>query len=130
MKNISEIDSLNQSIIFLENKRAEELILLKEQFDLVHENLRPSNLIKSAFVEITTSPVIKNNTGGIVMGLTSGFLLKKVLVGASRNPFKRILGGLLQFAITNVVSKHFDGIKSTGGNLLQRFIKPKNESEN
>jgi len=130
MKKLNETESLNQSIILLENKQAEELILLKEQFSVVHEHLRPINLLKSTFHEITSSPEIKNNTGGIVFGLTSGYLLKKVIVGASSNPIKRVLGGLVQYAITNVVSKHFDGIKSTGGNLLQRFIKPRNESEN
>lgn len=123
MKMKNETDALNETIVLLQNKRAEELKLLKEQFHLTYESLKPINLIKSTFHEVTASPEIKNNILNNAIGLTTGYLSRKVLVGASHNPIKKIFGILLQFAIANVVSKHTDTIKSAGENLLHRIFK-------
>lgn len=131
MKKKNETDTLNETIILLQNKQAEELKLLKEQFHLTYETLKPINLIKSSFHEVTSSPSpdIKNNLLNNVIGLTTGYLSKKIIVGASNNPIKKILGALLQFTIANVVSKHSDAIKSVGGNLLHRILKRSSETQ-
>ena len=129
MKNKNATEALNESITLLENKRTEELKLLKEQLHLVHDNLKPINLLKSTFHEITSSPDIKNNIVSNAIGITTGYLTKKVLFGAARNPVTKLVGTLLQFAVTNVVSKHSDAIKSTGEDLLFRFIKHRKESK-
>jgi hypothetical protein len=44
--------------------------------------------------------------------MATGYLTKKILVRSSHNPFKRILGNVLQFAITNIVAKRTDPLKS------------------
>ncbi len=123
MKQHIETDALNEVIRLLEIKRAEEFNLLKEQFHLVQDRLKPINLIKSVFQEITATPAIKHNIVNSTIGLTTGFLAKKVLFGTARNPVSKLFGTLFQFVITNVVAKHSDSIKSTGENLLQRFLK-------
>jgi hypothetical protein len=123
MKKKNEIDTLNETIVMLQKKRTEELKLLKEQFYLTYESLKPINFIKSTFREVTSSPNIKNNLLNNIIGLTTGFLSKKVIIGTTNNPIKKYIGVLLQFAITNIVSKHSDIIKSAGGNLLNRILK-------
>ncbi|MFV5701252.1 hypothetical protein ACM55F_05205 [Flavobacterium sp. XS2P12] len=112
MKKINQTDLLNQTIIYLENKQALELYALKEQFQLTYESLKPLNIIKNAFTEMTTSPNIKGNIINNVVGMVTGYLTKKVLVGSTHNPIKKILGTLLQFVITNVATKHSDTLKS------------------
>lgn len=129
MKQKNETDALNEAISLLENKRAEELKLLKEQLHLVSESLKPINLIKNTWHEVASSPEIKNNIVNNTIGLATGYLTKKVLFGASHNPVKKLIGTLLQFAVANVVSKHSDGIKSTGENLLHRFLKYRKEAQ-
>lgn len=129
MKKKNETDTLNQTIISLQNKQAQELKSLKEQFHLTYESLKPINLIKNTIAQVTESPEIKNNLVNNAIGLTTGYLSKKVLFGASHNPIKKVLGTLLQFAIANVVSKHSDTIKSTGENLLHRFLKYRKETK-
>jgi len=129
MKPKVESDSLSQAINLLQVKRAEELKLLKDEFYLLHDSLKPINLIKSTFHEITSTPDIKNNMVSTAIGLTTGYLSKKAIFGTSHNPIKKIVGLLLQFAITNIVSKNADGIKSTGENLFQRFLKNRRESK-
>lgn len=116
-------DTLKEAIALTRYKQAQELKLLKAQFHLTLESLKPVNLIKSAFHKVTSSPEIKNNLVNDAIGLTTGYLSKKVLVGSTRNPIKKLFGVLLQFAIANVVAKHSDTIKSAGVTLLQRFLK-------
>ena len=94
---------------------------MKEQFYVTYESLKPFNLVKNTLSQVASSPEIKNNIVNNVIGLTTGFLTKKILVGASHNPIKRILGVLLQFAIANVVSRHSDSIRS-GREIILKHI--------
>lgn len=124
MKTKNETDSLNELIIAMEQKRAYEVELLKEQLHVACDSLKPLNLIKSVFHEVTDSPEIKNNLVNNAIGLGTGFVSKKIITGNSHNPFKKILGTLIQFGVANVVSKHSDDIKSIAKNLLKGFLKP------
>lgn len=128
MKQKNETYELNEAIFLLENKRADELILLKEQLHLVHETLKPINIIKRTFHEVTTSPEIKNNFINNTIGLVTGYLTKKVIFGGSHNPLKKLFGAFLQFAVTNIISKHSDGIKSVGENILNQFFEMQKRS--
>ena len=125
----TESDTLKETIVFLQDKQAQELSVLREQFYTTYESIKPINLLKNAIDEITTSGEIKNNLIANVIGLATGYISKKVIIGASHNPVKNIFGTLLQFAIANVVSKHSETIKSTVGNILQRIFKNRNETD-
>ena len=125
----NETDSLNQRIILLENQQALEMKALREQFKLAYESLRPINLIKSTFHDVTASPNLKGNIVDSAIGLAVGFLSRKVLVGSSHNPLKNIVGTMLQFAISNFASKHTDNIKTAGMNIFGRIFKGKRKTE-
>ena len=125
MKNKTSQNNLNETISLLRYKQAHELKLLKDQLDVASESLKPLNLIKSAWHDLSGSPDFKSDMLGNAIGLTTGYLSKKVFVGTSHNPVKKILGMLVQFAITNIVSKHTDSIKSIGKQLIQRIGKNK-----
>lgn len=126
MKTKNETDSLNELIITMEKKRAYELDLLKDQLHIGCESLRPLNLIKHVFHDITDSPEVKHNLVNSAIGLGTGFLSKKLLTGNTHNPIKKVFGTLLQFGVAKVVAKHTDDIKLIAGNLLKRvFISDK-----
>ena len=116
-------DELKEAIYLLKKKQAIELKLLKEQMHTVHESIKPANLIKSAFHQVVTSPDIKGNIIGSIIGLASGFVSKKAFVGGSHNPITKIIGSLLQMGVTNVASKNSDSIKSIGEKLFQLVFK-------
>ena len=122
MKKPNETDALNELILRQEQQYDTDLRLLKEQFHIAYESLKPINLIENIVHEVTTSPDIKHDVLGSVIGLVTGFISKKLLIDTSHNPIKKVLGTLLQFAIGNVVAKHSDGIKTIGGNLVSRFL--------
>ena len=105
MKKINQTEILKETILLMKMKQADELVQLKDQYHYTLESLKPLNLIKKAFGLVATSPEIKGNILSNVIGITTGYLTKKVLLGGTHNPIKRILGTVLQFAITNIVTK-------------------------
>ena len=111
MEKINQTEILKETILLMKMKQAEELVQLKDQYHYTIESLKPLNLIKNAFGLMATSPEIKGNILNNIVGMTTGYLTKKVLLGSTHNPIKRILGTMLQFVITNVVTKHSEASK-------------------
>lgn len=122
MKNKNPTDSLDEMILHLEKKNVNDLVLLREQFNITYESIKPLNQIKKIFHEITTSPEIKNDVIDNALSLGSGLLIKKIFVGSSHNFFKKTLGTIVEFSIANLVSKHSEQIKIIGNNLIQNFV--------
>lgn len=129
MKKTNETDSLNELILFQEQQYDTDLRLLKKQLHIAYESVKPINLIKNLVHDVTTSSEIKNDLGTNIMGLVTGFISKKLLVGnnSNRGIFKTIFGTILQFGIANVISKHSDDIKAFGTTLLNSLFKRKEQ---
>ncbi len=121
MKTKNETDLLNELIITTRRKRTYELELLKEELHGFCESLKPLNLIKELFQEVTNSTEIRNSLTNGAIGLGTGFLFKKMLTGNSKTLSKKILGTAIQFGVANLVSKHFDEIKMIGKRLFNRI---------
>jgi hypothetical protein len=111
MKKRNETDTLKETIALLEYRQSQELRILKEQFEVTYDSLKPLNIIKRVYSEMTTSPDLKGNLLSNAIAMATGYITRKVIVRSSHNPFKRLLGNVLQFAITNIVSKRTDPAK-------------------
>jgi hypothetical protein len=129
MQKITSIVELRESIAFLEIKQAEEGAILKEQFKETYENLRPINLIKNTLHELTSAPDLKGDLLNVSLSMAAGFLSKKIAIGTTNNPFKQILGTLLQMGVTSIVSKNADGIKSGTKSILNNLFGKKETAE-
>ena len=125
MQNITSIAGLKNSIQLLEAEQSIKEQLLKEQLFLAYESLKPVNLIRHTLKEISSSPYLIDNISGSAMGLLSGFLSRKIFVGSSGNLFKKLIGSVLQFGITNIVAQNSDVIKSVGQTVLHHFFRKK-----
>lgn len=119
MKVYNKTDALDKMIVLLKKKQAIELQSLKDQFFHTYESLKPVNLIKKTFHDVASSAEIREELITNAIGLASGYLTKKVIVGTSENPFRKILGLFLQFAIATFVTKHAETIKTAGDNILE-----------
>lgn len=126
MKKISPTVQLSEAIKVLEADHAIKGQILKDQFLVTYESLKPINLIKSTLKEIATSPIIGENVLGSIMGLASGYLSKKIVVGGSANPFRKLFGSLLQMGVASTVAKHPEIIRMFGQYIAQ-FIRHRNE---
>ena len=122
MKNISCAAELKIAIQELEFERDIQGKLLREEFFVAYENLKPVNLIKNTLSEITSSPYLIENMAGAITGLVSGYVSRKIAVGGSHNLFRKVLGSLLQFGVTNVVARHPDVLKSIGNTIIQHIF--------
>ena len=125
MGTITNITELNAAILLLENKQAQEAILLKEQFNLTYESIKPINFIRSTLKELVTAPDFKEDMLTTSMSLVAGYFSKKLAFGSSDNPLKQILGSFLQMGITSVVSKNADGIKTKFMDMLSAVFETK-----
>lgn len=111
MQNITSLEDLKFSIALLEDERKVKKQLMKDQFVLIYENLKPANLIRNTLKEISSSPYLIDNIPGTAIGLLGGFLSKKIFVGKSGNLTRKFLGSVLQFGVTNIVANNTDILK-------------------
>lgn len=125
MKPITTSAELKFAIMQLKSQQASDLVALKQEFARTREALKPMNLIRSSFREATASPDLKADVFNAVIGLTTGILTKKLIIGKTGNPFKKILGIVVEMAVANKVVKNADDIKSTGTMLFNKLFKKK-----
>lgn len=125
MKRISNVLELKQAITQLEIKQAADQAALKSQFRITYESLKPINLILNSLKEIGSAPDLKGNLLNSSLALTAGYFSKKIMVGSTLNPLKQIVGTLLQFGVTNLVSKNGGDIKSSVLKVLSQLLSKK-----
>jgi len=129
MKKSSKAKALEEAINRLQIKRSHELALLRDQFHLTYESLKPLNLLKHTFKEVSSSTEIKDGMLSNVIGLTTGYFTKAILIGSSANPIKKILGTLLQFTVATLVAQNSDSIKSIGKVVLDKLFKKPDDND-
>jgi uncharacterized membrane protein len=125
MQNITTSAELKEAIQLLEAEQVfnkEELI---EQFRITYESFKPVNLLKNTLKEMASSPNLINNVLGAAIGLGTGFLSKKIVVGGSGNIFRKLLGSLVQAGVTSAVTQHPDSIISLGQFIFQQIFRKK-----
>lgn len=128
MENISSVADLKNAIQILEFELEYKEQLLKEQFYYTYESLKPVNLLKSSLHDISSSPFLIDNILGAALGLATGFLTKKIVVGVPVTIARKLLGSLLQFGVSKIVSQHTGTLQSIGQFVFQRiFRKKRNE---
>ena len=113
---------LREAILALEKKQVEEGKILKEQFLLAYESIKPINLIKNTFKQVAESKDLKESIINTSVGLATGYVSKKLYVGSSHNPLRKLIGTVLMFGMSNIVSKNTGVIKSFGEVFLKKIL--------
>ncbi|HZK60823.1 MAG TPA: hypothetical protein VFC41_02020, partial [Anaerovoracaceae bacterium] len=78
--------------------------------------------------EISSSPYLIDNIIGTATGLATGYLSKKVFIGASGNIIRKLIGSVLQFGVTKAVAQHPDTVKSLGQLIFQHIFSKKEKN--
>ena len=125
MENINSATGLKLAIQAKQFEYSIQGELLKEQFFVIFESLKPVNLIKSTLSEITSSPYLIDNMVGAFVSMIGGFISKIIAVGRLHNLIRKITGPVLQFGITNVVAQHQDILKSITDMPIRRLFHKK-----
>ena len=121
MQKINSEASLREAILLLEQKRAVDGIMLKEQFLHAYDSVKPINLIMSTFNEIVASRELKSNLLNTSVGLTAGYLTKLLFERGTKNPVKKLMGNALMMSIVNIIVKNPETVKSLGKGFLKLF---------
>jgi len=129
MQNINSASELTNAIQLLEIEQEFKGQLLKQQLHLTFESFKPVNILKGTFKSIITSPNLIDNIIGTSVGIATGYLSKKIVVGASSNIIRKLLGSVLQIGVTNSVSQHPEAIKLLGQYIFKHIFSKKNHIE-
>jgi hypothetical protein len=122
MQNIVTESDLRNAILALERKQAKEKAMLKQQFLVAYESVKPINLIKSTLMEAAQSPDMKNNLVNSTIGISAGYLTKALFQGFSGGPVRKIIGTAIMFGIKNLVAHNPEAVRS-GGRVLFGFLR-------
>ncbi|MFA9188629.1 hypothetical protein AAGV33_14570 [Flavobacterium sp. FBOR7N2.3] len=97
--------ALDEAIARLEMKRDMKFEELKDQIDITFQSMKPINILNGTLEDLKNFPEVKSNALQLITSLAGGYLSKKLLVGKSSSFFKKVLGYLLQYGVTNFISK-------------------------
>jgi len=125
MEKITSTDALKTAIQLLEYEQTIKADLLKEQLRAAFERLKPINLIKNTLYEVASSSHLVDSIIGTAVGLASGYVSKKIVIGSSGNLLRKLFGSVMQLGVTNVVTTHPDSIKSLGQYIFHHFLQKK-----
>lgn len=125
MKNITTSIELKNAIQMIEIEQAFKEQKLIEQFHITYESLKPINIIKSSLNDVASSPYLIENIVGAAIGMATGYITQKVVVGVSGNIIRKVIGAALQFGVTNIVASHPDKILSIGKFIYKYIFRKK-----
>jgi hypothetical protein len=125
MPNTTTLAGLRETIRDLEARQSTEWLSVKKDTLSAYESFKLINIIKSTLKQTLTAPELKANIADTAIGLTTGFLAKKVLIGKTGNPFKKVLGLILEMTVANKVANNADAIKTVAGILLNKLTPSK-----
>src|SRR5450759_2591331 len=106
MQNITSKAGLKDAIQLLEAEQAIKGQLLKDQFYLTYESLKPVNLLMHTLKEISSSPYLIDNISGTAMCFACVFLSIIIFVVSSVHLFMSLIGSILHFGLTNIVAQN------------------------
>lgn len=106
MPKITSAKSLKSAIIALENRQIAEEILLKEQFTATYESLKPINVLRNTINDLLTVTELKEPILETIAGVITGYISRFLIIRDSKNPFRRIAALLVQYGVTNLISKN------------------------
>jgi hypothetical protein len=126
---INSVAVLKEAIFELEIKKREQGRIVKEQFQIIKENLRPASIIRDTFEEVAASPKLRSNLMGALVGLGAAYLSRKLVFGKSGNIFRNIIGSVFQMGISAIVATKPGMLQNIGQNIVKRVFTKKNSYE-
>jgi len=100
---ISNSTDLNEAIHLLEDELIQQKQLVTDQVNVIYENFKPVNVVRDVFREVVSSEEFRSNVLTAAIGISTGYVTKKLVVGKSSNLLKALGGNLLQYGIANLI---------------------------
>ena len=121
-KKETKADELNAAIAALELKAAAQKKEIEISYEAISENLKPMNIVKSG-VRSVFSGEHKEDLLNALIGLGSGFISRRLLLGKSRGAVGKTVGNAIQWGMAGLVSKNADKIKEKAGLIIDKLFR-------
>jgi hypothetical protein len=121
-KTITNCAELSEAIAELELKAAAQKQDIQETFQTVLHNLTPVNLIRNG-VRSVFSGEHKEGLINALLGLGSGFLSRKLILGKTNGFVGKTIGKAIQWGMAGLVSNNAEKIKEKAGGIIDRLFK-------
>jgi hypothetical protein len=122
MEQITNRIGLKARMAQLEMKREAEMEAIHEEVSEFIESLKPVNLIKGFFKSVRESSDLKSDLLHGALGMATGFLTNRLLLGKMKGPFKKILGWAINAGLTNAAIRYPETIKDKGISWLTKAL--------
>jgi len=129
MEKIDYVARLKNDIQILEEEQSVKAKQLKDQLFLTYESFKPAKILQSTLKDLVTSPQMLDNIIDTTLSIATGYISKRIVVGASSNIIRRVLGTIIQVGASKFISKHSDAIRSFGLMAFQQVFKKKEKPE-
>jgi len=129
MEKIDYVARLKNDIQILEEEQSVKAKQLKDQLFLTYESFKPAKILQSTLKDLVTSPQMLDNIIDTTLSIATGYISKRIVVGASSNIIRRILGSIIQAGATKFISNHAGAIKTAGQIALQQIFRKKEKTE-
>ena len=125
MGKINYVAKLKSDIQILEEEQRVKGQQLKDQLYRTYESFKPARLLGLTMKEMVSSPHFVDNVIDTTIGLATGYLSRRIVVGSSANIMRKLLGTILQAGVTKIVTMHSDTVKSYGKLAFQQIFRKK-----
>lgn len=130
MEKITSTTELKNAIQILEAKQFAQGLELRRHFSEALMRFNPISLLMDTINGVSKSPDIVEKLIMSGVGLLSGFITRKAVVGSSGNIFRKLIGSAMQFGAANLVTQNAETIKMIGQYLYNLFLsKMKNSKD-
>lgn len=126
-KSIKNSEQLAEAIAALELKAAIQRREIAEVFGVVSEGLKPLNLVKNGFRSVFSGEN-KGDLLNALIGLVSGFLSRKLILGKSTGFVGKTVGKAIQWGMAGIISQNAEKIKEKAGTIIDRLFKKRSQS--
>lgn len=122
MDKINTEAALQDEILLLETKKAEQAKLLKEEFQVTKEKFKPANMVSNILRQTAASPTLRksimNKTADVALVLITNLILRRKSAGI----LKRTISTAFVFGVKNVVLRNPEVIKKAGIGILRMLL--------
>ena len=115
-------ETLKARIALLEAQHELEKQEFSIQLKATFTSLKLTNLIKSAFRELTQSTLeLKGNVAEAIIPLLTNYVSGRIVGKSGKNSFFRVIATIAQMALTNFTAKHSHAILEYLSNWVDNF---------
>jgi hypothetical protein len=97
---ITNEQTLQAAISAQEQVVKNKLQQLNNSFNAAASTIAPSNLVKDVLFGFANSGASQQGSTNVALASGAGWVAKKLIQGKSTNIFRRIMGGVAQWAVT------------------------------